>query len=687
MVLIKNRILHSTTTRKLENAVLFSILFFIYKIFFPTTDNFFILFLGEIFVLITLYLWSVYVVEFIRNKTSAILSVVVNIGIFTAIILFIVTSAFKIFNYSYSFSTKVELNFFESIFNSFLALVIIVALAYIFQAIRTLYFLRQKRNSSLYFNLMVLFSILTALTNSYGHINIEAQFIVYILEAVAISLILMNSFRVAWIAFLTKKQKIGLLGLSVVLIVLFSINTSESFLDPFPLYHTSPALTMLIRLLMIYGILYFSVVFFTTLFHLPTASAIDRKSEELSSFMDLSSLLNQVFDINELSDTVTKMTRNVCNCEAAWLATSFSGEETIQSVNSIGHLEAENITSNLKNNNLLPNFINTFKLKVLDSLDDHSRFETVVVAPLKIHGDVNGYLFAARESDMFFDDEDKKSISAFADYAALALENAKLIQESIEKERLEKELDVAREIQRKILPKSIPKVNYLDIASLFIPAFEVGGDYYDFFELDNKNIGFIIADVSGKSIQAAFIMAEVKGIFKSLSSVTNTPKELFIKANEILKESLDKKSFVTATYGILNIETGKFSFSRAGHSPVMHYTNNKIVKYTPQGIGLGIEKGERFASIIKEMEIQLNYNDILILFTDGINESQNNSLEDYGYDRLEKVIMENKDSDMNILAKKIIESVSLFSKDSSQHDDITLVLFKWKFNNKSIGDN
>ena len=123
MTLIINRILHASTKRKLENAVLFSILIFIYKIFFPATDNLFVLLLGEIFILITLYLWAVYVVEFIRNKTSAILSVIVTSGIFTAIVIFIVKTAYMLFSYPYSFTTKVESNFFESLFNAFLMLV------------------------------------------------------------------------------------------------------------------------------------------------------------------------------------------------------------------------------------------------------------------------------------------------------------------------------------------------------------------------------------------------------------------------------------------------------------------------------------------------------------------------------------------------------------------------------------
>ncbi len=96
------------------------------------------------------------------------------------------------------------------------------------------------------------------------------------------------------------------------------------------------------------------------------------------------------------------------------------------------------------------------------------------------------------------------------------MKTAAFLEESIEKERLEKELDLAREIQRKILPAENPKYEKLDISSVFIPAFEVGGDYYDFFEINKNNLGFIIADVSGKGISAAFIMAQIKGIFESL---------------------------------------------------------------------------------------------------------------------------------------------------------------------------
>ena len=118
----------------------------------------------------------------------------------------------------------------------------------------------------------------------------------------------------------------------------------------------------------------------------------------------------------------------------------------------------------------------------------------------------------------------RTAINTFSDYASVAIENSLLLEQSIEKERLEKELDVAREIQKKILPAKNPEFENLSVTSVFIPAFEVGGDYYDFFEISKNKFGFIIADVSGKGITAAFIMAEVKGIFSSLSRMIESPK-------------------------------------------------------------------------------------------------------------------------------------------------------------------
>ena len=273
-----------------------------------------------------------------------------------------------------------------------------------------------------------------------------------------------------------------------------------------------------------------------------------------------------------------------------------------------------------------------------------------------------------------------KAIQAFADYAAIAIENAILIEESLEKERLESELKVAREIQYKILPNHVPQFDNLKISSIFVPAFEVGGDYYDFFSLNDSKLGFVIADVSGKGISAAFIMAEVKGIFESLSKLKDTPKELLIEVNKILKNSLEKKNFVTAIYGIFDCANSKLIIARAGHVPMFLCRNNSISKIIPNGIGLGIEKSDVFDNNLKEFEIELENDDVITLFTDGISEAKNKDLEEFGYSRLEKIIIEGSSLNVDELSRNIMKEVSIFSTEYQQHDDITLVLFKWKNN-------
>jgi phosphoserine phosphatase RsbU/P len=361
---------------------------------------------------------------------------------------------------------------------------------------------------------------------------------------------------------------------------------------------------------------------------------------------------------------------------------------TINSVNNIGYLQADEVTKLLIDGGKLSDEIETFEdiSKWLGDNSHHVNIKSLAVAPLKVHRNLKGYLFTSRNSVFNFDIDDRKTIEAYADYAAVAMENAKLIEESIEKERLEKELDVAREIQRKILPSKTPEMEKLSLFATFIPAFEVGGDYYDFFEIDKNKLGFVIADVAGKGISAAFIMAEVKGIFETLSKLISSPRQLFIQANEILKGSLEKKSFVTAIYGIIDINSGIVRIARAGHPPVFHLHAGAIKSLSPEGIGLGLDYGDIFSNNLKELEIKLNFGDVLCVYTDGIPESQNIELGDFGYARMKEIILENSEKNVQEISNEILKQVSIFSQNKSQHDDITLILFKWNFNNNSSGE-
>ena len=210
-----------------------------------------------------------------------------------------------------------------------------------------------------------------------------------------------------------------------------------------------------------------------------------------------------------------------------------------------------------------------------------------------------------------------------------------------------------------------------------MPAFEVGGDYYDFFNLGDDRLGFVIADVSGKGISAAFIMAEIKGIFESIAKIIPTPKEVLVKANEILQYSLDKKNFVTAVYGTIDIKKGIINFSRAGHMPAILIRDGNVIQLRPDGIGLGLDYSQNFECNLQQTEIILKENDIFLLFTDGITESKNSELEDYGFDRFEKVLIMNDGKHVDEISNHIMKEVATFSQGNPQHDDITLVIFKW----------
>ncbi len=147
------------------------------------------------------------------------------------------------------------------------------------------------------------------------------------------------------------------------------------------------------------------------------------------------------------------------------------------------------------------------------------------------------------------------------------------------------------------------------------------------------------------------------------------------------------KNFVTAIYGIVDGENSKVTLARCGHTPILYSHDNQVERLIPSGIGLGLDFGSSFVNNLKEMEINLKNNDILVFYSDGITESKDSNMEDFGYERLEKIVHNNKEKEVDLIANEIMHELTLFSKDNSQHDDITLVIFKWSFNNNLAGVN
>jgi phosphoserine phosphatase RsbU/P len=635
---------------------------------------------------------TLYLMKLLARKNPHPSALVLNIGIICAFIFLVIMFAENILNVQIQKLSDKPVNqgIFENIVNTFYGLMFLGIASYWFASLKELYFYKQYRRSSTYFITMSVFIAISAVSNLLFR-SPEYEFIYNTFLIISVILISFNSLKISWIAFITKKEKISLLILSIIISALFIINLVNSGKTDFNgtiLMSFSPTTFQFFNLILLYGGIYFAVLFFTTLFHIPTAEAYDRKANEVSSLQYFSKLITQVLDIEDLAETITEITTKVSSADAAWIILKENSDKKILANKNIALVDADLINQFLLESGICENITET-KICSLQKFINKSqlseKFGSIAISPLRSYNEIKGYLIAARKNELIFYEEDKTAINTFSDYASVAIENSLLLEQSIEKERLEKELDVARDIQKKILPAKDPVFEDLSITSVFIPAFEVGGDYYDFFEISKNKLGFIIADVSGKGISAAFIMAEVKGIFSSLSRMMENPKDILIKANEILESTLNKKNFVSALYGIIDFNSDVLSFARAGHCPALLVRNKSIETFKPSGIGLGLTNNTLFRNNLEEIKIDLKQNDTLVFYTDGITEAKNKELEDFGEQRFADILIEYSSESVNEIANKVIKDVTLFSRNHSQYDDITLVILKWNKKNNLNG--
>jgi sigma-B regulation protein RsbU (phosphoserine phosphatase) len=261
-----------------------------------------------------------------------------------------------------------------------------------------------------------------------------------------------------------------------------------------------------------------------------------------------------------------------------------------------------------------------------------------------------------------------------------------LLQTAAEKKRLEEELRIARQIQMSLLPRGPLDMPGLGVTALCVPAREVGGDYYDFFPLENNRLGVLIADVAGKGTSAALYMAELKGLVLSLSKIYQSPRQLLIEANRILAENLDSRSFITMTYAVLDLGRNVMTYARAGHTPLIYFPAQTpggrpaaAQVLVPNGmvVGLRIDGAvSKFNDLLEEKEIRLQTGDVIVFYTDGITEAMNTSSDLFGESRLSRIVEEHGHLDSGELRERILREIEAFVGSADQHDDMTMILIK-----------
>jgi len=246
---------------------------------------------------------------------------------------------------------------------------------------------------------------------------------------------------------------------------------------------------------------------------------------------------------------------------------------------------------------------------------------------------------------------------------------------SEEQAAIENELSIATEIQTKLLPERIPQIPGIDLFSYYLSAKEVGGDYYDFLVIDKNHLGLVVADVSGKGIPGAMVMTMVRSLLRMASQREASPSETLKKVNRILAKDIRRGMFVTAFYGVLNVQTRKLTLCSAGHSPLVyfHAESCRCLQVNPSGIALGFDKGRTFDDNLKEHTLQLGPGDRLITYTDGVIEAMNEREEEFGLKGLVEVVCQHTKSSSRDLTNAIVQALEEHRGPAEQSDDITIV--------------
>ena len=253
-------------------------------------------------------------------------------------------------------------------------------------------------------------------------------------------------------------------------------------------------------------------------------------------------------------------------------------------------------------------------------------------------------------------------------------------QEHTQLESLKTDLAVAGEIQQAILPRVFPPFpefeDILDVAASMTPAKDVGGDFYDFFRIDEDRIGFVMADVSGKGVPAAIFMAVSRTLIRAIGMQGNAPEDTITRANDLLCKESVNCMFVTVFYAIYNTKTGDVVYCNAGHnSPYLIHANGQVEALpTSTNCMIGAIEGLSFNA----GSLQMEKGDMLVTYTDGVNEAVNNSFEEFGDPRLEEALNQLSGKTCSETVEGLLSSVKTFVDGAPQSDDITILSFKRK---------
>ena len=531
------------------------------------------------------------------------------------------------------------------------------------------------------------FSLLLSLVYSIAPIPLFRYFNNYYI-AFLIILALYLSVNMKWVAYLNFRQKWK--GILLVTLALFYqayfVMTLSGYANDFQgegWLFTSFRDHIFLFSLIVFVIVYTLFSLLVLLFNLPTSSVFEQKLEEVVNFQKLSQSIQTEQSEERVYEILLESSLSTVFADAAWFEHNENRKPNYHCYQ-ISEEEARIIKERLLASKIKGFFEpgqdktrNTGK--VLKHLKG-SRFKSVIGAPIIVKNKQIGFLMLLKEVSDGFNKEMENVVNTFVNQAGISIENFRLLNEALENERYKEELNIARRVQSSLLPQQLHSNDSFEIVGFSNSAAEVGGDYYDSYKIDDDKVSLIIGDVSGKGTSAAFHMSQMKGIFQSLGQLNLSPKEFLKKANTALAACLEKTSFITATYFLIDTSKEVIRFARAGHCPTLYYhgKTGKTEYFKNKGMGLGIVRNSSYEKFIQEKKFTYSPGDLLVLYTDGITEATDPHKVEYGYERLENVIKKQRSNKPETVLKNILEDFYSFTGSKQIDDDYTIVLVRFK---------
>lgn len=335
------------------------------------------------------------------------------------------------------------------------------------------------------------------------------------------------------------------------------------------------------------------------------------------------------------------------------------------------------------NTNLLGWMLHYRKPLILNDPHNDDRFrgvrwdegiQSVLCVPLMVQSELTGILTVFnRRHGKVFDDEDQRLLSIIASQSAQVIENARLHEQEQAFLRMQEEVRIASRIQQELFPHEPPMIEGYDIAGKSVPAQIVGGDYFDFIQLEKGCWGFCVGDVSGKGLPASLLMANTQAALRGQALVDSSPSRIIARSNTLLYRSTDSGKFVTLFLGILDPGSHQIHYANGGHNcPLFFSGDADPTRLAAHGMMLGFLEDFNFG----ESTIDLGPGDLLVVYSDGITEATNSERMQFGEQRLIAAVQEYRETSAKDLIENLIKNVCEFAADCPQSDDMTLVVVK-----------